>query len=913
MPFPEDPLDLRAELEISGQRVDVTGHVYTREPISIAHGTTSRGSQPDPASCSLQLDNQGGIYSPRNPMSPYYGRLGRNAPLRITVPGPESYLSMDGVGTAGAATPDHASLDITGDLDIRVEATPQWVSPVPQLLIGKWQAPSAQSYLLFIQSGRLYLLHSTTGTDVGTYNTFWTLPGLPERAAVRATLDANNGSSGYTVTMYWAPSLAGPWVQFGESSWPGVTSIHAGTAPLAIAPALPPTTPAWPAMSRRVHRAEVRSGIGGTVVAAPDFRSLPPGSSSLTDSTGKVWTLTGAAEITNREFLFYGEVSEWPQRWTPGGHSAWVPIQAAGILRRLGQGRKPIDSTLRRRIPRSGPVAYWPLEDGPATTAPASPVPGVTPMVVTGLTYESDDTLPGSSALPSISAGATVRATVPTYTATGAWHVEMMYRLNAAPGMLNTLLDIYTSSGPWSRFTVRVQTDNVQVTGTSLDGESTTLLLNVNFGPRVAGQWNRLQLIAETVGSQIKLTVLVAPVSGQGGSLSHTYTGTVGVVRRIDTQFGADLDGMAIGHYSVFSESSAFVYNFADHGFTAETATARLQRLTQEEPTVPVTVISGGRDAERMGPQRPATLMDLVAECAASDGGMLYERMDRLGLAYRARATLENQPVALTLDYAAGHVVPPLEPVDDDQATRNDVSVTRAGGATARHPVETGPLSTLPPERGGVGIYDESVTLSLAADAQTEQIAAWLAHLGTWDEARWPTVRVLLHKHPQLISAVLRLRIGDRVRIINLPPESGSGGDPVDLLVQHISHVPRPRAWEMTLVCAPAGPYTVGVLDDPALGRLDTEGSELVAGVSASATSWSVATTAGPRWITTAEAPIAFPFDLLISGERVTVGGISGTSSPQTFTISARSVNGIAKPHSAATSLSLAQPMRLAL
>ncbi len=70
--------------------------------------------------------------------------------------------------------------------------------------------------------------------------------------------------------------------------------------------------------------------------------------------------------------------------------------------------------------------------------------------------------------------------------------------------------------------------------------------------------------------------------------------------------------------------------------------------------------------------------------------------------------------------------------------------MTRSGGSSGRAVAETGPLSVLPPP-DGVGIYDESVTLSLATDDQPERIAQWRVHLGTWDEARYPTITVWLH------------------------------------------------------------------------------------------------------------------------------------------------------------------------
>jgi hypothetical protein len=50
-----------------------------------------------------------------------------------------------------------------------------------------------------------------------------------------------------------------------------------------------------------------------------------------------------------------------------------------------------------------------------------------------------------------------------------------------------------------------------------------------------------------------------------------------------------------------------------------------------------------------------------------------------------------------------------------------------------------------------------------------------------------------------------------------------------------------------------------------------------------------------------------------MGGERITVGLITGTSSPQTFLSLTRSVNGVAKVQGAGTDVRLWQPMILSL
>jgi hypothetical protein len=84
--------------------------------------------------------------------------------------------------------------------------------------------------------------------------------------------------------------------------------------------------------------------------------------------------------------------------------------------------------------------------------------------------------------------------------------------------------------------------------------------------------------------------------------------------------------------------------------------------------------------------------------------------------------------------------------------------------------------------------------------------------------------------------------------------------------------------WSLTLNCAPAGPWTVGVLDDPVPTRADTAGTVLAAAVSPTSTGLPVTTTVGPRWVTTTAYPAEFPFDATVGGEQVTVNAITGVA-----------------------------------
>jgi len=202
--------------------------------------------------------------------------------------------------------------------------------------------------------------------------------------------------------------------------------------------------------------------------------------------------------------------------------------------------------------------------------------------------------------------------------------------------------------------------------------------------------------------------------------------------------------------------------------------------------------------------------------------------------------------------------------------------VQRTGGSSGRAELTTGSLSVEDPPVG-VGRYDNSVTLNLYSDSQAEPMAYWLLHLGTVDQARYPVISVSLHRAPELIPAVLEMTEGDLIRLTDLPDFLPPG--PVDLIVQGVRHQVGVRTWVVDFVCAPADPYRVGVLADIALEWVDTDGSQLAAAATSTATTLDVLTTAGLVW---RPDPAETPFDLKVGGEevRVTAGGRTLTANP---------------------------------
>ncbi|MFC8199950.1 carbohydrate binding domain-containing protein [Streptomyces sp. NPDC057298] len=872
MAFPDQPLGLRGELWLGSRWENITRDLYTRDPITHTRGRPYRSAVADPASCSATIRNLDGTYTPRNPEGRFYGELGPYTPFRVSFPGgPVTYLEMTGVPDA-ATTPDAPELDVAADLDVRWEGEADWYALGAQFLIGKWGTAGNRSYHLRVQDGRLYLNTTSGGTAIDGGGWANLPDGVPRRAAVRATIDADNGAGGFVLRLYWATSLAGPWVQFSDDLTASVPlTVFNGTAPLSLAPQQSDGASPGRTVTGRVYRAEVRSGIDGPLVAAPDFTAQPPGTRSFTDAAGRTWTLNGA-EVTDRVIRLETEVPEWPPKWSTSEQDAWTPITAAGVLRRLGQGAKALDSTLRRRIPAHKPLAYWPMEEGPSATQAFSPIRGVAPLTLTFADWARADTLPSSKALPVLASNGsdlpTMNGKVPAPAGSlTSWHVQFVYRLDAGPASERTFLRIL-STGTVAEWYIQSSSSGSRLLGRDDDGNA---IVNtpIATGGDLFGQWVRVRFRVTQNGGNVVWRIDWIDVGGDAGGLEGSVPGKVGRPLRVASPpdgYSPLLDGMALGHISVWADSDTAAYVRAIEAWSGETAGARMRRLCQEEG-IPLSLVGDPAETAPMGAQRPAPLLDLLRECAAADGGIFGEAQEWRALEYRTRVNLYNQAPKLVLDYAAGQVAPPFEPVEDD-SVRNAWEVQREGGSSGGAVLEEGRYSIQDPPRG-IGLIPDSKTLNLASDGQTQPRASWELHLSTWDEARYPSVTILLHKAPELIPYVHALRVGDKLRIEGLPKRfTGSGF--VELLVDGWKESLHPRAWTITFNCSPAGPWTVGVVSDVPLSWVDTSGSQLAAPATDTAATVDVATMAGQTW---SEDPFDYPWDIRVGGEVMTVAG----------------------------------------
>ena len=915
--WPYVPMPIRAQIRLDGVWTDITPYLRALDE----HGTLAviRRGQPDessgtkPSTCDVVLNNLDGRFSPRNPAGPYWGQLTRNTPFRVDVGIGERRFKLNDSGSQWV-TPDSAAISITGDLDLRIEEELRSWTYGWYLMTKGGNSGSQQSYSLSLtSSGYLQFQWSTTGSDTLSATSTLPLPSpLLGRKAVRATIDVNNGAGGRTITFYYSSdnTLSGTWVQLGDPVvQSGTTSIFDSTSTLGL----------FCPNAGSIYRAEVRNGIGGTAVANPTASAVAEGATSFSDAAGRSWSLSGNGECTYYRRRFVGEVAEWPVEWDPAAAIVDVPIQASGVLRRLGQGTQGLGSTYRRFLTRNSanPVtAYWPMEDDASATVLASPAGGNPGAWSGSLDLASFDGFEGSDPVPTM--GSAVVTLQPTNLVTQANQQVRWFMHVPAAGTVdgsvilqfthgNYLWQLIYGTGGTLRLLV---TQSVAGTPTTV-GDSGTWAFDVNGAELYCSI--EMQYSSGTISAKLVTLETGAPFAFL---VPFTVTPALpSAVRTIALNPSGVQTDVAIGHVSVQdSVTSLDDAITAVAAYAGETAGARIARLCSEEG-VTFFWLGDLYDSAQMGVQGSGTLLDLIGECVAADGGILLELRDTgvPALGYRPLSSLYRQPATISHGYATPYGRTALEPIDDDQLTRNDLTVARQGGSSYRVTKETGALSI-----ASVGRYDDSATLNLQSDAQLPAVAGWRLWKGTYDDARWPRICFDLLEAGMLDSAKLAalwgLDIGGRVTIDGLPSFLPPG--PADTLATALEERLGWFVWELDITGIPAGPYDIGRATSSASPGTGQNGGKaqavgaVTAGSFTTGTSTSLSVTVPQAWVTTANQ---FPLDIMVAGARLRVTAISGSAPTQTFTISTTVVNGVIKSIPVGSSVLLADPMRAAL
>jgi hypothetical protein len=610
--------------------------------------------------------------------------------------------------------------------------------------------------------------------------------------------------------------------------------------------------------------------------------------------------------ITKLEYgyRFWGEVSSWTPGADNSGNDQYVDVEASGLIRRLDASKSSVLPAMQREVMANSPLAYWPCDE--ASGSFASPIPGVRNMQVAGSpTYGDYTALPCSNPIPQLN--------------TSAWHTPTLFGTDVDGGVTVSFLLAspggITNGTNLFRIYFQIQSGDAKYSphlglvysGTnelSLAGVPTVIMGGIDTATGtvpIVGKSGVLVYVGiknGTFGLWYQGETDASPVLI--GEVTWAGVSTETPISLFFNEDGNDLSNNSaayIGQVAVWDGyGPSNTLEYASVGaYAGEAAGTRFARLCTEEGIT--ATVNNAANSSAMGPQLSNSVMNLLRECEATDMGIMYELRDDFGLGYVVRRDLYNQDVTLELDYSAGDLSSQLQPAFDDKDTKNDVTVQRTGGSSARYVVNSdSPLSTQDPPNG-VGLYATSVNVSLNADSQCYPQAGWRAHLGTVDEERITSVGVTLESanFASLRTNALTVDSGSRLTVSNCP----NWTQDVDQIVQGYREQFDPTIHTISYNTSSAKPYNTAVVGSV---KADSLTSTLGSDIDSDDTSLSVAVTGVP-WTVNASAD----FDIIVGGERMTVTAVSGTSSPQTFTVT-RSVNGVSKSHDSGEQVRLYKP-----
>jgi hypothetical protein len=960
-----NPSQIHAEFQIGTDWLstfggsDLAGQIRGSGQIRVTRGFVDQQSSFTPTSSGFTLNNRNGLFSPENPYSALFGQIKQNLPIRFGVRTAantwDEHLRMPDVNNtsnvAGGSAPqkmytaDKASLDITSDIDIRLEFTPLYTRVRRQTLCGKY-VPTGNQRAWFLElrnDGQLALLTSPDGTLT---NALTNLSGVVlaadvGRVAIRVTLDVDNGSGSRVYRWYTAPSIDGTWTQISSATVAGTTSIFNSSSALEVGTANDAAGPFTDNVqfAGKIHAFQLYSGIAGTLVA--DFRPQGKGIGqgitwNDTCAAPNTWLMQGDnLRLASDRIRFNGEIGDLPETWDVTGNDRYVQTAAASLAGRYISNKGALNSAIYRLYRnRTDLIGYWPLEDASGATRAANVVDATKPGELTQCVFGGTTGLDGSAGALTLSSAPNVSRAVfnalfPT-TTTGTSTILFYFRLDTLPaGGDNIFLTLNMAPGAALRWQFTISNTAYTWASYDLTGNQTFASGAVSFGAGASplDQWIGMQLSFKQEGGNIRFETIWHAVGTEifythfsGGT---TTAGTLGrgITRAIfgtpDSAFaGAQIAHVMIGTGPNLSLGTSAFTN-ASKGWTGELAGRRMQRLAREEGEFFEWV--GDLDTTAaMGAQAPDRLLNLFTSAAQVDGGLFGDIRDTRGWRYVTRAAMGNRR-ALTLDYSASELDAPPSPVTGNRYLVNDYTATRPSGSSARYEAnDNRPLNTNDPDdpdNPGAGRYEQSGAFNAASDDQLYFIASAQVGVGTWPGSRIPNISVALHRDEvspsgtlteQLAENVLAQDFGDTVTLTGLAGAPMAPDDKDLLTFGYTETIGQAGTMGTVMNTMPAGPYQVPVLgtnDVNGEPRLDADFGHHVSvhgAYAANATSVRLRvdqTFAAKALIDSTNYSAEFPCDWNIAGERVTmtactVAGTNAMVQDGTFEAAAGGVTG---------------------
>jgi hypothetical protein len=889
--------------------VDITQYVRRPgsdggAPINYSWGKQDESTQTDASQMTLTLDNRDGRFSTDKIDGPYYGALDINTPIRLGV------LVVTDTFTRTVASGWGT-----------VQTAPTTISWDPGVSTATYSANGSRGEVILptANSGYIISLVGANTRDVDIVSTITPLAmatgaSYGQGHYVRRT-DNNNLSystlefdTAGTVTIKIRTVVAGVVTTIASSNpvpgssytanvaWKLHTQVDGDTIRVKAWPLANTEPTSWMISADEPNNA-------GTGIGIYNVRFVG------NTNTG-VAALMATDDFTVMGLEWTGYVVSWPLRWDITARNSWAPITAGGVLRRLRQGTNPVQSPLRHQLGATADASgYWPLEEGSdakyflGTTAdlPVASMSGVTPA--------TDTSLPGGGPAPTITtAGGSIKANVRRGNAGSGMAAMVLFKLPSLPAAKTRIVRVRMSRGVATVYDFSV--DNTGTTVEAFDAQLNLLSSASNaFGVDFDNKWIAWELNTDNTGGNTAWEGVYHSVGEldyfvQSGS--HA-SGINTVVSGMEL-YGAV--GTAFAHIWMGANTlpfASYTFSLVSSGYEGEFAIDRFKRVASEAG---LQYAIGGPDgiaSEAMGPQKESNTLAILQSCVDADYGVMTER--GAGVEFIPRAARWNLTQTVALSVAAGHIADVPQPTRDDQKLRNTWTVSRVNGGSQTSQDDASVARN--------GTWDDSATLNVLDDSVLLNHAGWRVAIGVQTRLRWPSLPLNFARSPSLMSAWRQRFYGWRLGVTTGLTQV-TGNEP-DVIMEGYQASLTPEVWEVDMNCTDGRVWNAGVTDDTGIyGRADNEYCTTTSSITASALSIPVTTAVinsvnMPKWDNTAGL-WSGGVDLNVGGERVTATVCTnGAGQAQTFTITARGVNGYAVAHASGTSVSLWNPPTVAL
>lgn len=589
---------------------------------------------------------------------------------------------------------------------------------------------------------------------------------------------------------------------------------------------------------------------------------------------------------------FYGEVYGFEPRWNKNRSDCSVSIEASGTLRRILKNQTTPKSSYRSwmNTHSSYPFVgyYYPLEEG-SDAIEATPDIGAG-----GGIFNAGGTPPKSWGAATMNDWFPNGVSIPANRAMGfptdmrgaianAWEVTALLTFSSDTAV--AAFEINCSYQTWW-VVFRAATNDVMVIApdkttdtSSLPGVTLSKDAPVWVNFRVTYDAGLPGLVAYVAGIPIGQVSDSIIISNTASMLNYNvaYPRFMFVHNQ-----SADDSTIGVSNLSV-SESQSGTTGFnitfkAMKGSPGENTRDRFERLCDEQGVANSTL----GDFVPMGRQYVQSFEDHLTEIMASSNyGTVVE--SRSGPELLLTGTPGNSLVSGIVNYSELFAEP--EPVEDDQLTANIVTVVNSHGGQTTVSKTSGTMSV-----DEIGPVERKLETNTKWFSQAASLADLTLARGTWPGPRFSAITVSAQANPSQYSTYRKIDVGGVIWLDGMSPAGYY--DQLTLLVLSVSETITQTDHLFTYTVAPGEiVYQFWVVENGGYrSRLDVDDCTTVALVNSSVTTIDVNVPTA-LWATSG----AFPFDVMVAGERMTVTAVSNlTSTTQRMTVT-RSVNGVVK------------------